>query len=123
MLDNIGTGISSLPINLPSTSRIGTLTIINTVSSIFGPVFGIIIIDYYIIKNKEVINKDIFSSKIDSAYYFSNGWNIKAIYSLLIGFVFAAATIWNIELKFLQTFSWMIGAFISSMTYYLLASK
>jgi len=107
----------------PLLNQIGTLTIINTVSSIFGPVFGIIIIDYYVIKNKEVINKDIFSSKIDSAYYFSNGWNIKAIYSLLIGFVFAAATIWNIELKFLQTFSWMIGAFISSMTYYLLASK
>ena len=107
----------------PLLSKIGALTVINTISSFFGPVFGIIIVDYYIIKNKEVINKDIFSSKIDSAYYFSNGWNIKAIYSLLIGFVFAAATIWNVELKFLQTFAWIIGAFISSTTYYLLASK
>ena len=41
----------------------------------------------------------------------------------LIGFVFASATIWNIELKFLQSFSWIIGAFFSSITYYFLSSE
>ena len=107
----------------PLLSQIGILTTINTISSFFGPIFGIAIVDYYFIKNKEVISKDIFSSKVGGAYYFSNGWNIKAIYSLLIGFVFASATIWNIELKFLQSFSWIIGAFFSSITYYLLSSE
>ena len=107
----------------PLLSQIGILTTIHTISSFFGPIFGIVIVDYYFIKNKEVINKDIFSSKVGSAYYFSNGWNIKAIYSLLLGFIFASATIWNIELNFLQTFSWIIGAFFSSITYYLLSSE
>ena len=107
----------------PLLSKIGILTTIHTISSFFGPIFGIAIVDYYFIKKKEVINKDIFSSKIGSAYYFSNGWNIKAIYSLLIGFIFASATIWNIELKFLQSFSWIIGAFFSSITYYFLSSE
>ena len=107
----------------PLLSQIGILTTIHTISCFFGPIFGIAIVDYYIIKNKEVRNKDIFSSKADGAYYFSNGWNIKAIYSLLLGFIFASATIWNIELNFLQTFSWIIGALFSSITYYLLASK
>ena len=40
-----------------------------------------------------------------------------------IGFIFASATIWNVELRFLQPFSWIIGAIFSSITYYLLASK
>ena len=40
-----------------------------------------------------------------------------------IGFIFSAATIWNADLRFLQSFSWFIGAFISSLTYYLLASR
>ena len=100
-----------------------TFTIINTISSFFGPIFGIVVIDYYVIKNKEFINKDIFSSKISGTYYFSNGWNIKAIYSLFIGFVFSSATIWNLDLNFLQSFSWIIGTFFSSLTYYLLSTE
>ena len=91
--------------------------------SFFGPIAGIMIVDYYVIKNRKVINKDIFSANKDGAYHYSSGWQIKAIYSLFIGFIFASATIWNIELRFLQSFSWIIGAVFSSMTYYLLASK
>jgi NCS1 family nucleobase:cation symporter-1 len=65
----------------------------------------------------------LFSSSVSGTYYFSKGWNIKAIYSLLIGFVFSAATIWNVDLRFLQSFSWLIGFIISSFTYYLLANR
>ena len=96
---------------------------IDTFGSFFGPFFGIIVVDYYLIKKSNLINKDIFSSDINSAYYYSKGWHIKAIYSLLIGFIFAASTIWNPNLMFLQTYSWIIGAFASSLTYYLLASR
>ena len=44
------------------------------------------------------------------------------LYSMIIGFIFAAATIWNVDLRFLQSFAWLIGAFVSYFTYYLLAS-
>ena len=81
------------------------------------------IIDYYLIKKTSLINKDIFSSESDSAYYYSNGWHIKAMYSLFIGFIFAASTIWNVNLMFLQSYSWIIGAISSSFTYYLLANR
>ena len=107
----------------PILSKIGILSFIDTIGSFFGPIAGIMLIDYYFIKNKKVINKDIFSSNKDGAYYYSGGWQIKSIYSLFIGFIFASATIWNAELIFLQSFSWIIGAFFSSITYYLLASK
>tara|TARA_B100002003_G_scaffold127213_1_gene117516 strand:+ start:97 stop:1554 length:1458 start_codon:yes stop_codon:yes gene_type:complete len=108
---------------LPALSQIEILFFVDTISAFFGPIFGIMITDYYLIRNKHISNKDIFSSNEGSAYYFSNGWNIKAIYSLLIGFIFASATIWNIEFEFLQLFSWIIGTFFSSITYYLLSSE
>ena len=107
----------------PILSKIGILSFIDTIGSFFGPIAGVMLIDYYFIKNKKVINKDIFSSNKDGAYYYSGGWQIKSIYSLFIGFIFASATIWNAELSFLQPFSWIIGAVFSSITYYLLASK
>ena len=107
---------------LPILSQSGALSIIDTIGSFFGPIAGVLIADYYLIKNKEFISKDIFSDLKSGAYFYSGGWQIKGVYAMLIGFIFAAATIWNIELRFLQTFSWLIGAFVSYITYYLLAS-
>ena len=108
---------------LPVLSQIGILSFIDTIGSFFGPLFGLIICDYYLIKKGKIINKDIFSSKVESSYFYSNGWHYKAIYSVIIGFIFASSTIWNVNMQFLQTFSWLMGAFISFVTYYLLASK
>ena len=108
---------------LPVLSQIGILSVIDTIGSFFGPISGVIIADFYLIRNKKIINKDIFSSLSTSTYYYSNGWQIKGVYSILIGFIFSSATIWNVNLNFLQSFSWIIGALISWLTYYLLASK
>ena len=108
---------------VPVLSQIGILSFVDTIGAFFGPIFGIVIVDYYLIKKGKLNNKDIFSSVPNSSYYYSNGWHIKAIYSLFIGFIFSASTIWNVDLSFLQSFSWMIGALISSITYYLLANR
>ena len=108
---------------LPILSQIGILSFIDTAGSFFGPIFGVIVVDYYLIKKKKIINKDIYSSSKEGVYYFSNGWHVKGIYSIFIGFIFAASTIWNENLITYHSFSWIVGAFISSLTYYLLASK
>ncbi len=107
---------------LPILSQVGILSFVDTVSAFFGPIFGIMIADHYLIKNKEIVNKDIFSSNSEGAYYYSNGWQIKSIYAMFIGFVFASSTIWNSSLIHLQSFSWLIGLTVSFITYYLLAS-
>ena len=108
---------------LPLLSQIGILAFVDTFGAFFGPLFGIIVIDYYYLKKTNLNNKDIFSLENDGLYFYSNGWHIKAVYSLILGFVFSASTIWNENLMIFHSFSWMIGAFISSLTYYLLASK
>ena len=108
---------------LPILSQIGILSIVDTLGAFFGPIFGIIIADYYLINEKKINNKDIFSSISSGSYYFTGGWQIKGIYSLIIGFIFSASTIWNVELNYLQSFSWLIGATASWLTYYLLASE
>ena len=46
-----------------------------------------------------------------------------SVTAMLIGFIFASSTIWNVNMQFLQTFSWLIGAFVVFVTYYLLASS
>ncbi len=108
---------------LPIISQIGVLSIIDTLGSFFGAMFSVMIIDYFLINKSKIENKDIYSLEASGSYYYSRGWNIKAAYSIFIGFVFAASTIWNINLNFLQPFSWLIGAVMSFIIYYLLANK
>ena len=108
---------------LPLLSQIGILAFVDTFGAFFGPVFGVMVIDYYLIKKTNLDNKDIFSLESDSLYFYSNGWHIKAIYSLVLGFIFAASTIWNVNLMNFHSYSWMTGASISSLTYYLLVNK
>tara|TARA_B100001564_G_C20653993_1_gene678301 strand:- start:232 stop:1689 length:1458 start_codon:yes stop_codon:yes gene_type:complete len=104
-------------------SQIGILSFIDTFGAFFGPLFGLIISDYYFIKKGILINKDIHVLEKNSAYYYSGGWHIKGIYALFLGFIFSSSTIWNSNLMFLQSYSWIIGAIISSFTYYLLAKE
>jgi NCS1 family nucleobase:cation symporter-1 len=108
---------------LPLLSQIGILAFIDTFGSFFGPLFGVMVVDYYLIKESNLSNKDIFSLDQNNLYFYSNGWHVKAIYSLFLGFIFAASTIWNESLMNFQSYSWIIGATISSLTYYLLTNK
>ena len=108
---------------LPLLSQIGILSFVDTAGSFFGPLFGLMVVDYYFLKKGNLINKDIFSLDVKGAYYYSRGWHIKALYSLFIGFIFASSTIWNTNLMFLQSYSWIIGSFTTSLIYYLLASR
>ena len=101
-------------------SQIGILSFIDTFGAFFGPLFGIMISDFYFIKKGKIQNKDIYSLETNGAYHYSGGWHIKGVYSLILGFVFSAATIWNHNLMFLHSFSWIVGGFVSSLVYYLL---
>ena len=108
---------------LPLLSQIGILAFVDTFGAFFGPLFGIMVVDYYLIKKTNLENKDIFSLESNGLYFYSNGWHIKAVYSLILGFIFAASTIWNENLMNFHSFSWIMGALISSLTYYLLVNK
>ncbi len=104
-------------------SQIGILSFIDTFGSFFGPLAGVMITDYYFIRKGNLINKDIYSLEKDKAYYYSGGWHIKGVYSIVLGFIFSAATIWNSSFMFLQSFSWLIGAIISAIVYLLLTKN
>ena len=104
-------------------SQIGILSFIDTFGSFFGPLFGIVISDFYFIQKGNLVNKDIYSLEKGDSYYYSGGWHIKGVYSLVLGFIFSSSTIWNSKLMFLQSYSWIIGALIAAFVYYLLARE
>ena len=92
----------------------------DSLTAFFGPIFGVIVADYYFIKKQKINHKELFYPNENTEYIYLKGWNYKGIYSIIIGFVFSAATIWNVSLIPFQPFGWIIGAFFSFLTYYLL---
>ena len=95
----------------------------DNLSAFFGPIFGVLVADYYYIKKQKVNHKELFYPNEKTEYIYSSGWNYKAIYSLIIGFIFSASTMWNVNLGHLETFGWIIGAIISYILYLLLNKK
>ncbi len=104
-------------------SQVGILSYIDTIGAFFGPLFGLMITDFYMIKKGKLENKDIYSLETSGTYYYSGGWHLKGVYSLILGFIFSASTIWNTNFMFLQSYSWIIGAFVAAFVYYLLARE
>ena len=104
-------------------SLVGAASLINSLSSFFGPIFGVIIADYYFVKREEINHKDLFFDRENNIYLYSNGWNYKALYSLIIGFIFSFSILWNYSFQDIKTFSWLIGSLISFLIYYLLNNK
>ncbi len=104
-------------------SQIEIIKLIDSLAAFFGPIFGVIIADYYLVKKEKVNHKDLFFIRPENEYTYSSGWNYKAVYAVLIGFIFSFSTIWNINFADFKTFSWIIGFVVSYIMYYLLAEK
>ena len=101
-------------------SQSSIIFVFDNLAAFFGPIFGIVVADYYLIKKQKINHKELFYPKDNTEYIYSGGWNYKAIYSLIIGFIFSASTIWNPSLAPFESFGWIIGSFISFILYSLL---
>jgi len=89
------------------------------VSGLLGPVLGILIADYYVIRKKELQLAELY--KTDGVYsYHNSGFNKAAMISLFIGVLFSLIGYWVPALDFLYSLSWFTGFIISFFLYLLL---
>lgn len=91
--------------------------------ALLGPLFGIIFIDYFLIRRQQVSVDELYLDDPRSRYYYSKGWNPKAL--LAFG-VAAAVTLPVALLKPLADaapFSWFIGVAVAAGVYYLVSER
>lgn len=56
----------------------------NYISQMLGPIIGIILVDYFIVRNTNLNVDELY--KTDGEYYYSNGYNSRALLSLVLAF-------------------------------------
>ena len=103
-------------------SNIGIFPFVNTLGAILAPVYGIMIVDYYLIKKQEIDIQQLFSTDPGGKYYYNNGWNVRALVALAIAAVFAIATVWHPALSDLSGYGWVIGAALGAVLHWAMSS-
>lgn len=104
-------------------SQIGIFNFVNTLGAILAPVYGIMIIDYYMLKKGKLDIQQLFSASPDGEYFYDNGWNKKAMVAFIFPALFSVATVWLPSLEFLSGFSWVIGAALGGLIYFIITKK
>jgi NCS1 family nucleobase:cation symporter-1 len=90
---------------------------LDTLGAAIGPLYGILVADYFIVKHEHLFVDDLYSDKPDGHYWYTNGFNPAAVKALIAGFVVAALFVFIPQLFFLASFSWVIGASVGSYAY------
>ena len=96
-------------------SNIGMFPFVNTLGAVLAPVYGIMITDFYIIKNAKLSPSDLYSDNSRGKYYYNDGWNTKAFIAWIIAGVFSVMTVWHPALQSLGGYAWIIGAALGAI--------
>ena len=92
------------------------------VSGLLGPVLGILIADYYLVRHKKLELAELY--KEEGTYsYNKTGFNKSAMIALFIGVIVALLGYWIPDLNFLYSLSWFTGFLISFVLYFVLMKK
>jgi NCS1 family nucleobase:cation symporter-1 len=115
-------------------TQMGLFPFVNTLGAILAPVFGIMIIDYYIIKKQEIDIDALFDDSPEAAYHYNGGFNYKAILAWIISGYVAVGTVWpNILILGLDDFfanlgggggyAWIIGASLGAIVHLAISKR
>ena len=90
-------------------------------SGLLGPIAGIMIADYFIVRKSELKLTDLYIR--DGAYEYSNGINYRALAALAAGVIVALIGLAVPPLRFLYDYAWFVGFFVSGSIHVALALK
>jgi len=87
-------------------------------SALLGPIAGIMIFDYYLLRNRHLVTVDLY--RRNGAYEYSAGFNSKALIALAAGIALALIGLVLPPVRWLYDYAWFVGFFFSGSVYLLL---
>ncbi len=92
-----------------------------TYGAILGPVVGVLIADYFFVRNRNLNLIDLYRE--DGEYSYQGGFNLIALFCLLLGVAPVLAGLYVTDLKPLYDIGWFAGFLVSFISYSLLFKK
>lgn len=97
-------------------SQIGIAGFVNTLGAMLAPLYGILIVDYYLIRKEKLHLADLYKTN-GGRYHYTNGWHRNALIAFGVAAVFSVATVWVPVLGQLEGYGWVIGAVLGGAIY------
>ncbi|CAM3858392.1 NCS1 family nucleobase:cation symporter-1 [Smaragdicoccus niigatensis] len=89
--------------------------------AMIGPLFGILIADFYIVRKQKIVVDDLFTLDPNGEYHYEKGYNRAAVYALVVAFVAALLSVMVPKLghviEWLSNYSWFIGMGVGFLVY------
>lgn len=93
--------------------------------ALIGPLFGILIADYYLVRSQHVVVDDLFTLDEAGAYHYRNGYNPAAIVAVTVSGAIAILSVVIPKeadvITWLPDYSWFLGCALGFGTYLLAA--
>ena len=96
------------PWNLYSSPEVIHYTL-DTLGAFIGPLYGVLIADYYLVKKRQVVVDDLYTLSPDGTYHYRKGYNPAAIIATAVGATIAMLVV-LLGSADAAAFSWFIGA-------------
>jgi nucleobase:cation symporter-1, NCS1 family len=111
-------GILMQPWKLLADPSAYIFTWLNGYSGGLGSIAGVLISDYWLVRNKDLALGDLY--RLQGSYTYSSGWNWRAVVATLIGCGLAWIGLLVPALKPLYDYGWFVGFGASGLIHYVL---
>ena len=74
-----------------------------------GPLFGVLIADFYYVKKEQIVVDDLYTLKPDGAYWYDGGYNRSAVMAVIPAAIIGAICVLVPGLQMLANFTWFVG--------------
>ncbi|WP_347309603.1 NCS1 family nucleobase:cation symporter-1 [Defluviimonas sp. SAOS-178_SWC] len=101
-------------------SQFGISGFVNTLGATLAPIYGIMIVDYYLHRKQHLDLDDLYDME-RGRYHYGNGWNDAAVKAFGLAAVFSVATVWVPWFASLSGYNWVIGAILGGVIYHAMA--
>ena len=110
------------PWNLFNNPGVIHLTL-DTLAAFIGPLFGILLVDFYLVKRQQIDLDSLYVAGPQSRYWYANGWNLSAVWALVPAVLMGLAINFVPALKSLANFAWFTGVLLGGVFYYALSAR
>ncbi len=125
-----GIGIAIMPWKILESTGAYIFTWLIGYSALLGPIAGIMIVDYFLIRKTRLNHADLFRN--EGEYCYRNGWNPAALIAFVVGvvpnlpgFLQVAGAVDRVPVFFstLYTYAWFVGVLVAGGGYLLLMAN
>lgn len=96
---------------------------LDVLAAFIGPLFGILLADYYLIKKQHIDVDALFNDGPSGRYYYSGGINWTAVKAMIAATLVGVAITFTPVLQPMANFAWFTGCLLGGALYFALARR